>query len=219
MLSMKILYHWLVGTIAILVAAYIVPGVTVTLAGAIIAAVVLGALNLFVRPVIRLITLPITILTLAVSGALTIASRSIIAAEISRDQLTASHIAQEGIEYVHLVRDNNYLSAFQAGGATISATAWVNFLGAVAACGTSCLYDPAAPSLTACSGSSCTRLYLAPTHIYTQQSGSGTITPFTRVIQITAVSATEEKVVSTVSWNFHGTTYSVGIVDHLTPWQ
>ncbi|OGG39838.1 hypothetical protein A2118_00245 [Candidatus Kaiserbacteria bacterium GWA2_50_9] len=61
---MKIIYHWLVGALAILVAAYLVPGVTVTLVGAIIAAVVLGALNLFIRPIIRIITLPITIITL-----------------------------------------------------------------------------------------------------------------------------------------------------------
>ncbi|OGG76574.1 hypothetical protein A2950_01055 [Candidatus Kaiserbacteria bacterium RIFCSPLOWO2_01_FULL_55_19] len=60
----KILSHWFVATIAILIAAYIAPGVTVTLTGAVIAAVVLGALNLFIRPIIFFFTLPITILTL-----------------------------------------------------------------------------------------------------------------------------------------------------------
>lgn len=60
----KLLYHWFVATLAILIAAYVVPGVTVTLTGAIITAVVLGALNLFIRPIIFLFTLPITILTL-----------------------------------------------------------------------------------------------------------------------------------------------------------
>ena len=61
---MKIFFHWLTSAIAILVAAYIVPGVMVTPAGALIAAVVLGALNLFIRPIILILTLPITILTL-----------------------------------------------------------------------------------------------------------------------------------------------------------
>ncbi len=60
----KIFSHWLVATIAILIAAFMSPGVTVTLTGAIIAAVVLGALNLFIRPIIFFFTLPITILTL-----------------------------------------------------------------------------------------------------------------------------------------------------------
>ncbi len=61
---MRILFHWLTATVAILIAAYIVPGMTVTLTGAIIAAVVLGALNLFIRPILLILTFPITVLTL-----------------------------------------------------------------------------------------------------------------------------------------------------------
>ena len=61
---MKLFLHWLISTIAILIAAYIVPGVMVTPLGAIIAALVLGALNLFIRPILIILTLPITILTL-----------------------------------------------------------------------------------------------------------------------------------------------------------
>ena len=61
---MRMLLHWLFGTIAIAVAAYIVPGVSVTPVGAVIAALVLGALNLVVRPVLIVLTLPITVLTL-----------------------------------------------------------------------------------------------------------------------------------------------------------
>jgi putative membrane protein len=61
---MKFFLHWLMATLAILVAAYIVPGVVVTPAGAIIAAVVLGALNLILRPILVIFTLPINILTL-----------------------------------------------------------------------------------------------------------------------------------------------------------
>lgn len=61
---MKMLFHWFVAVIAILIAAYVSPGVTVTLLGALIAAVILGALNLFIRPILFVFTLPITILTL-----------------------------------------------------------------------------------------------------------------------------------------------------------
>ena len=61
---MKLIFHWIVAAAAIGVTAYLVPGVTVTFTGALIAAVVLGALNLLVRPIIFLLTLPITILTL-----------------------------------------------------------------------------------------------------------------------------------------------------------
>lgn len=61
---MRLFLHWLISAFAILIAAYIVPGTHVTLPGALVAAVVLGALNLFIRPFLIVLTLPITIVTL-----------------------------------------------------------------------------------------------------------------------------------------------------------
>lgn len=61
---MKIFLHWLISAAAIGIAAYIVPGVTIEPISALIAAVVLGALNLFIRPIVVVLTLPINILTL-----------------------------------------------------------------------------------------------------------------------------------------------------------
>ena len=61
---MKLFFHWLIAALSIGIAAYIVPGVLITLPGALIAAVVLGALNLFIRPILLVLTLPINVLTL-----------------------------------------------------------------------------------------------------------------------------------------------------------
>lgn len=61
---MRLVFHWIISAIAIGIAAYIVPGVDVTPTGALITAVVLGALNLFIRPILIILTLPITIVTL-----------------------------------------------------------------------------------------------------------------------------------------------------------
>jgi len=61
---MRLLIHWAVSTIAILIAAYLIPGVHGTILSALVLAVVLGIINLFLRPIILLITLPLTILTL-----------------------------------------------------------------------------------------------------------------------------------------------------------
>ncbi len=61
---MKIFLHWLIAALAIGIAAYIVPNVSVTIIGAIIAAVVLGAFNYFLRPILIVLTLPINIVTL-----------------------------------------------------------------------------------------------------------------------------------------------------------
>lgn len=61
---MKLFFQWIISALAIGIAAYLVPGTDVTVLGALIAAVVLGALNLLIRPLLLILTLPITILTL-----------------------------------------------------------------------------------------------------------------------------------------------------------
>lgn len=61
---MKLFLQWLISTIAILIAAYLVPGATVTVAGALVLAIVLGILNLLLKPVLFVLTLPINVLTL-----------------------------------------------------------------------------------------------------------------------------------------------------------
>jgi putative membrane protein len=62
---MKLLLHLVISTLAVLVAANILDGVTVdTTTTAVVVAIVLGILNSFVRPVLQILALPITILTL-----------------------------------------------------------------------------------------------------------------------------------------------------------
>ncbi len=80
---MRIISHWIVSAVAIGIAAYLVPGVTVDLVGAIIAAVVLGALNLIIRPILLLLTLPINVLTLGlfslvINAALVLAASAVV---------------------------------------------------------------------------------------------------------------------------------------------
>lgn len=175
----------------------------------------------------------ITILTFAVAGPLFTASRSIVAAQTARDQLTASYLAQEGVEFVRAMRDREYLNAYQAGGLTVSAVAWDNFLnggndGSITQCrAAACSMDLTRPmgygngsALFQCSGEAC-KLYTLASGVYaTERSGqSGEITPFSRTIQAVDVSGNDERIVSKVSWDFHGIPYSVTVTDHLTPWQ
>jgi len=62
---MKIIVHLILTALSLLLVAQIVPGIEVSsIYIAIIAALVLGILNVFVKPVLVLLTLPITILTL-----------------------------------------------------------------------------------------------------------------------------------------------------------
>ena len=63
--AMKTLLRWLLLAAALLLVAYLYPGVTVTNFGAaMIAALLLGLLNAVVRPLLVLLTLPVTLLTL-----------------------------------------------------------------------------------------------------------------------------------------------------------
>lgn len=62
---MKILVRWLLLAAALLLVAEIYPGVHISSFGeAMIAALVLGLLNTLVRPILVLLTLPVTVLTL-----------------------------------------------------------------------------------------------------------------------------------------------------------
>lgn len=61
----KLIVRWLLLAAALLLVAYLYPGVTVSSFGtAMIAAFVLGLLNTVVRPLLVLLTLPVTLLTL-----------------------------------------------------------------------------------------------------------------------------------------------------------
>ena len=62
---MKLLLRLIISTLAVMVAANLVPGVVVASTGtAIIVAIVLGILNTFLKPILQILALPITILTL-----------------------------------------------------------------------------------------------------------------------------------------------------------
>lgn len=62
---MKLLLKWLIMAVSIVIAAYFIPGVRVgSFLSAVWVALFLGVVNVLVRPVLILITLPINILTL-----------------------------------------------------------------------------------------------------------------------------------------------------------
>src|SRR6476469_10003094 len=62
---MRLLIKWLLSALALLAVAYLYSGVQVSSYGsALLAAAVIGLLNMFVRPVLVVLTLPVTIVTL-----------------------------------------------------------------------------------------------------------------------------------------------------------
>jgi putative membrane protein len=62
---MMLIVKWLIMTVSVMIAAYVIPGVTVSnFFSALWVALFLGIVNLLLKPLLILITLPINILTL-----------------------------------------------------------------------------------------------------------------------------------------------------------
>lgn len=63
---LNLLLRWLIGALALLLVAYLLPGIAVAnfFPVALVAALVLGLVNAFIRPLVKLLTLPLTCLTL-----------------------------------------------------------------------------------------------------------------------------------------------------------
>ncbi|MDQ5847625.1 MAG: phage holin family protein [Pseudomonadota bacterium] len=62
---LRLLLVWLINAVALIAVAYLFPGISVSSFGAaLIAALILGLVNTVIRPVLVLLTLPVTILTL-----------------------------------------------------------------------------------------------------------------------------------------------------------
>lgn len=143
----------------------------------------------------------VTILSIAIVGPFFAVQTALIASYTARDQLVAASLAQEGIEYIRNARDNNFLAS----------RAWLYGLN-------SCRPGPCVVDATQNTiGGTVAPLYLSSTNIYTQET-TGTVTRFTRTVEIDDLSATEVRVTVTVSWNSHGATRNVIVVDTLTDW-
>jgi putative membrane protein len=62
---MRLTLVWLINTVALIAVAYLMPSISVSsFTSALVAALVLGLVNAVIRPVLVLLTLPVTILTL-----------------------------------------------------------------------------------------------------------------------------------------------------------
>ena len=62
---LSLLLRWFLNAVALMLVAYLYPGVQVeSLGAAILAALVLGLVNAVVRPILLVLTLPVTVLTL-----------------------------------------------------------------------------------------------------------------------------------------------------------
>lgn len=146
--------------------------------------------------------------------------RSLIATRITRDDTIATALASEAVEYVRSVRDSNYLVNLKHPG---SGRSWLyGFDGSPGSVNcfspSRCMVDATRNSpILLCPGSGCTPLYLSSGNLY-NQAGSGEATIYTRSVQLTQITATEVRVVATVTWRDRGQTRTVTVTDVLSNW-
>jgi prepilin-type N-terminal cleavage/methylation domain-containing protein len=162
----------------------------------------------------------ILILSIAIVGPLTIASRGLGAALVSKDETTAYYLAQDAIEYVRFKRDSNRLA-----GIVDPLMGLDGSNGCTSTQG--CTVDSITDTVSACNGT-CTALKYDPTS-YSFNYDTGGSTVFVRTVQITtpvcAPSGTpcnsdESKIVVKVAWwDVGGAQHTVQLLENLLNWQ
>lgn len=178
--------------------------------------------------------LAVLLLTTAIAGPLTIASRALNAAVVAKDQITAFYLAQDGMEYVRFLRDSACLTAgsqIDAGGCPVSdSNSWLSSLSACISTdgSTSCYLDsfanhPSTP--TTCSGTCPVMQYVAANKMFNYNGTSNpSIQQFVRTVSIKydpATNADEAVVTVRVTWtNLAGVTHApITIRENLMRWQ
>lgn len=158
----------------------------------------------------------ISILLISLSGPLSIAAQALRSAYYARDEITAFYLAQEGLEYVRAVRDQNYLHS--------PAQPWLTGVDdcespAGAASPPACQVDFPNFSHSVCVGGTCTPLLIDSNGLFNASTGNPSA--FTRTLTITEVAAnpTGEVVVGVrVSWVSAGISRSFQLSEHLFDW-
>jgi len=157
----------------------------------------------------------IAILLLAVAAPLSLATKSLNSSALSKQQITASFLAQEAMEFIRNVRDENVLKDSN----------WLS--NHISKCYGSdgCTVDPTDSGTTkikACNGSCPLLRYNELTGVYNHSSLSGTADSiYTRTIKIIEIDSNKEIAVKvTVSWKgTNGADYKVIARENLTNWQ
>jgi prepilin-type N-terminal cleavage/methylation domain-containing protein len=147
----------------------------------------------------------ISVLLLALAGPLSIAADALSGAYYARDQITAFYLAQEGVEYVRAVRDENYLAG----------RAWLTGLDTCVS-GT-CVVDFPNFTHASCTGS-CPPILINSSGLFNQANGTPSL--YTRGVSLQPVDADdhEMRIVVTVSWRSGVINRSFEIREYIFDW-
>jgi len=150
----------------------------------------------------------LTVLVIALTGSLTLASQSIRSASIAKNQAVASYLAEEAMEYIRNRRDTNIISGL----------AWDNGLGPCKR-RNGCYVDVPSDKIKRCRFSCPLIKYDSTTGLYRYDVGDETI--FKRIVKIKRVPGTDDeiKIKVIVSWREIFGDFSFNTQEHLFKWQ
>jgi len=153
----------------------------------------------------------ITILALVTTGSVVLATNVIKSAEVAKNSLVASYLAQEGIELVRNYRANNVFSG----------NAWLRVLSTSGGCNTAngCFMDFIGLSPSGCA-SGCPFLKFDDVRNIYIYGGSFPDSMFKRVIKVNPLSGTiEAKITSSVTWNDRFGSHTFSVEEFILNWQ
>ena len=150
----------------------------------------------------------VAVLLMALLGPFSIAQQSLRSAYYARDQVTAFYLAQEGIEFVRAIRDQNYLSGNE----------WLSGFDTTCT-NTPCVVDFPNFTYTACPAGVCPPVRMsAAGGLYNHESGE--VSPFTRQVTLTASDTNPSLVIVsvTISWKSAGVSRIFTLEERLFNW-
>ena len=168
----------------------------------------------------------ISILLLAVSGSFAAAQSSLQSSNFVKNRVTAYYLAQEGIEYIRHLRDNNGLAIRRESSNPPIVTSWLENIisGSTPPCAIACKIDATleAPP-TVCGTGVCPNLNLNTTtgqFQYSPPNSTNIDSGFKRTIKVVSIDlAKEVKVTSTVTWTQAGIQKTLNVSENLYNWQ
>lgn len=150
----------------------------------------------------------VAVLLMALLGPFSIAQQSLKSAYYARDQVTAFYLAQEGIEFVRAIRDQNYLEGRD----------WLEGVGATCM-NIPCTVDYPNFIYEACVGGVCEPLRISPVGgLYNHTNGD--VSPFTRQVMLSTSPTNPELVIIsvTISWRSAGVPRIFTLQERLFDW-
>lgn len=151
----------------------------------------------------------VTILSVSLAGPISIASQGLSSAFFAKEQITAFYLAQEAVEYVRSVRDENFLKG----------TSWLS--GITNCVGKTCAIDMTSHTHKVCGGGNCDPLnFNTDTALYNNNNigGNNIASIYTREVTIESINADEISINVNLTWTSKARTRTFSIRENIYNW-